>query len=228
VQLGFEYPTPQTHGGARAGAGRPKGARPRVAHRKRERIRKGEVVHVTLRLRPEASGVRRRRQYAVIRAVMRRWGHRDDFAINQYSIQGNHLHLVCEPLDRDALARGIQGFSSMIARRLNALCGRRGSVFADRYHVRILRTPREVRHVLCYVINNWRKHGVHERHRAWTIDPYSSGWFFDGWKDWRPPRQDFLDADEPIPIAPARSWLLRVGWRKHGLIAPTEAPRSRL
>jgi len=30
--------------------------------------------------------------------------------------------------------------------------------------------------------------------------------------------------DEPIPIAPARGWLLSKGWRKHGLIRFDETP----
>jgi hypothetical protein len=25
-------------------------------------------------------------------------------------------------------------------------------------------------------------------------------------------------------VAPARSWLLRVGWRRHGLLDPSEVP----
>ena len=34
-----------------------------------------------------------------------------------------------------------------------------GKVFPDRYHAQIIRTPRQARHALAYVLNNWRKHG---------------------------------------------------------------------
>jgi len=210
------------HGGARPGSGRKKG-RTRVAHRVREVVRKGQPVHVTLRLRPEAAGLRRRRQYQAIRAAILRYGHKIDFAINEYSVQGNHVHLVCEPNSARALARGIQVFSSVVARRLNKLIGRRGKVFGDRYHSRALRTPREVRNVLAYVLQNWRHHGVHRQHKIWIVDPFSSAQFFDAWADdWRPPRPGWMLGDEPIPIAPARGWLLGTGWRKHGLI---QSPR---
>ncbi len=64
-----------------------------------------------------------------------------------------------------ALARGMQAFGISVAKHLNAQVGaragkrRRGSVFADRYHAVILRSPRQVRNTLSYVLNNWRKHG---------------------------------------------------------------------
>ena len=41
-----------------------------------------------------------------------------------------------------------------IARVLNKLWRRRGRVFADRYHDRILKTPREVKNALVYVLAN--------------------------------------------------------------------------
>ena len=40
---------------------------------------------------------------------------------------------------------------------------RRGSVFADRYHDRVLKTPREVRNALRYVLGNGRKHAAEGR-----------------------------------------------------------------
>ena len=97
-----------------------------------------------------------------------------------------------------------------MARALNRLWKRMGSVFADRYHDRILQSPREVWNALRYVLCNARKHG------AWTSatrhDPFSSAAWFDGWRG-GPQR-----VEEPSPAAGARTWLLRDGWRFHGLI----------
>jgi hypothetical protein len=117
---------------------------------------------------------------------------KDAFAINQYSIQGDHVQLVCEPRHTKALARGIQGFASLMARRLNAIAKRKGKVFADRYHSRVLRTPREVRNVLCYVINNWLHH--RRENTVWVVDPFSSAQFFDSWEGGR--RHGLLRHDE--------------------------------
>jgi hypothetical protein len=42
--------------------------------------------------------------------------------------------------------------------------GRSGKVFHERYHARHLRSPRQVRNVLVYVLNNWRKHDEHHEY----------------------------------------------------------------
>lgn len=93
-------------------------------------------------------------------------------------------------------------------------------VAAERYHARQLRTPREVRHALAYTLGNARKHGV----RVEGIDPCSSGAAFDGWRDRGATLLAALAVHALPPVAAARSWLLRVGWRRHGLIGVAEVP----
>ncbi|HEU4613300.1 MAG TPA: hypothetical protein VFS15_14515 [Kofleriaceae bacterium] len=67
---------------------------------------------------------------------------------------------------------------------------RRGTVFPDRFHQEIITTPKQARHALAYVLNNWRKHGEDrwEFATGWNVDPYSTGAHFDGWKE----REDAL------------------------------------
>src|SRR5437016_1998319 len=92
--------------------------------------------------------------------------------------------------------------------------GRRGSVWAERYHARALRTPREVRNALVYVLQNWRKHLPDAR----GLDPRSSATWFDGWTRMAP---------TAVPCRPAiapRTWLAAIGWRRLGLIDPEDAP----
>ncbi len=57
----------------------------------------------------------------------------------------HRLELIVEADDRIALARGMQGFQIAAARALNRAFGRRGAVFADRYHARPLATRAAVR-----------------------------------------------------------------------------------
>jgi hypothetical protein len=47
-----------------------------------------------------------------------------------------------------------------IARGLNAMMGRTGPVFEDRYHAHVLRTPAEVRNALRYVLGNYSSHAA--------------------------------------------------------------------
>src|SRR5207247_1292169 len=98
--------------------------------------------------------------------------------IVHFAIQSNHVHLLVEARDARSLSRGMQGLLVRIARNSNRAWKRKGSVFADRYHSRALRTPREVRNALVYVLQNSRKHGCHIA----GVDPFTSGRDFDGWK----------------------------------------------
>ena len=85
---------------------------------------------------------------------------RDDFRLVHYSLQGNHAHLIVEADDEAALGRGMKALGSRIARAVNRVFRRSGPVLADRYHVRVLRTPREVRNALAYVLLNSRRHAA--------------------------------------------------------------------
>jgi hypothetical protein len=60
-----------------------------------------------------------------------------------------------------ALGRGMKSFETRVARVVQRVFGWRGPVLAERYHLRVLRTPREVRNVLRYVLLNARKHVAH-------------------------------------------------------------------
>ena len=156
--------------------------------------------------------MRRRSAHAVLIAAFAALRERENFRLVHYSIQSNHLHLVCEALNRRELALGIQALAIRIAKRLNKLWKRAGKLFADRYHDRILRTPREVRNALGYVLNNAAKHGVASI--AGRPDPYSSGRWFDGWRG----RARELETRRPSPLSRARTWLLSIGWSRHGPI----------
>lgn len=221
AQQGFEF---RTHGGARKGAGRKRTlpGRKRVSHRPREVTKARFPVHVTVRMRP---GLARLRNFALC-AVLRRafvYGcNKGAFRICHFSIQGNHIHLVCEASDNAALSRGMQGWSVRVARGLNHKLGRTGSVFGDRYHVEILRTPKQCRAALCYVLQNARRHRECIDTTFNGMDPFSSAWWFDGWRDgrWR----EGLAPPEMRTVAAPETWLLRVGWRRHGLLAIDEVP----
>ena len=126
------------------------------------------------------------------------------------------MHLIAEAHNRLALSRGMQGLLIRVAKGLNRLWARRGRVFADRYHDRILRTPREVRAALVYVLQNPRRHGVRLTR---GVDQFASGLWFDGWRGALSVRKL-----PHRPVAVARTWLLAKGWRRRGLLAFGEAP----
>lgn len=185
-------------------------------------------MHVTLRVSPAVGGLRRRRAYHAVRRALLTSFVRQDFRVVHVSIQRTHIHLICEADDTAALGHGMQGFQISAARRLNAAITadrklaspRKGTVFTERYHAVELDSPRKVRNAICYVLNNWRRHGE-DQTRA-PLDAYASGIFFDGWAGrtmFAPP-----EGYEPLPVMYPLTWLLGSGWRKHALIDPRETP----
>ena len=211
-------------GGARPGAGRKAtGTRAGVPHRPRGTLASRHPVHVTARLRAGLPGLRRRQTLGALYAPFAAGGERFGFRLVQWSVQDDHLHLLVEAKDQHALARGMQGLLIRVAKALNRQWKRRGSVFVDRYHSHVLRTPREVRNALAYVLNNALHHcrgfGL-RRITARLIDPFASGAGFDGWSV----QPEVVMVSGAPPPAAARTWLLRTGWRRHGLIRPGEVP----
>jgi len=225
-QLTFlDYRKRTGHGGPRPGAGRPRGPRPRVLHREREAVPLDCPVHVTLRVRPNLISLRDIRLVREWRRSLAEACERGNFRVAHYSLQGDHAHLIVEAHGKFALACGMKSIAARLARAVNRTSGRSGRVLDSRYHHRSLRSPREVRRALAYVLLNARRHLAKRRHVSQTdakLDPASSARWFDGWR-----REVEIPVANLLPeVARARSWLLRVGWRRHGLVDPAELPRE--
>jgi REP-associated tyrosine transposase len=188
--MAFKLPT---HGGRRRGAGRkPKGGKALVSHASRPRFDRMTAAHVTLRVCDHVPSLRSSRRFAAIREVFAEARGRLGLRLVEFTVLSNHLHLVVEADDSKALSRGMQGLCIRLARKLNALLGRQGRVFADHYHSRLLHSPTEVATAIAYVQDNAEHH-----YGEAGVDAYSS----------RAP-----DAKEAV--APARGWLLRVGYKR--------------
>jgi REP element-mobilizing transposase RayT len=219
----LEFPR---HGGARPGAGRkPKGAVAGASHAARPSTPARHPLLVTQRLCSGLRNLRQRAEFEVVRGAIAEAANRERFRIVHFSVQTNHLHYICEARDARRLTSGMRSLGVMIARRLNALWKRTGHVFAERYHARALAMPNGVRQALAYVLNNARKHGIHGD----GPDPFSSGPWFDGWTPCAEPstgpvRDPGRHSWHAAPTATAETWLLRVGWRRRGLIDWREIP----
>ena len=162
---------------------------------------------------------RRKREHDALRSAIGN-GHKTDFRVCHYSILDNHIHLVIEAESRAALAHGMKGLKTRMTKALNKIWGRKDTIFADRYHARELATPREARAVLLYVISNYRKHCAEKGRKLeprW-VDPFSSARQLDGWNQ--------KVRREPGVVAGPQTWLLRVGWKRHGLLDAHAVPAA--
>jgi REP element-mobilizing transposase RayT len=187
----------------------------KVPHRKRPALAPRFPVLVTWRVLPHVWNLRSRRCFDAIARCFSHGRDRFGFRLVHFSVQGNHLHLIVEANDEKALARGLQGLGVRIAKALNRVMGRKGSVFADHYHARILRSPTQVANALSYVLLNYLHHFPAEaaRYAGEPRDRFSSAW---------------RELGTDPPVVPARTWLLSDGWRRRAagavlLITPIQS-----
>jgi putative transposase len=244
VQLGL--PWGATWGGARPGAGRKRlGVRAATPHRARPPHQAGTPVHVTLRA--ALAPLRSQFLFPTVRLAISRATRRAParFRVVEFSVQHDHVHLIVEASNKRELSAGVRSVSIRIARYVNDLLARRGRFWADRWFGRALRSPREVRYALSYVLSNFRKHARSPLPPG--IDPFSSGGWFEGWQEWtpngraparvaaRPPPGVAVQSGEVVdgnelrsrPCLAARQWLTSVGWRRHGLLSWVARPGER-
>lgn len=211
----LELPKRPTWGGARRNAGpRPAPGRRRPSHHRRPLHDTRCPAHATLRASSSLPSLRLAGIFPAIQLALRS-SSTTTFRVLHFSVQRDHIHLLVEADAPAALPRGMQGLAIRVAKAINRTLRRRGKVWESRYHCRSLRTPREVRNALVYVLQNFRKHGE----SASGFDPCSSARWFTGWQI---PTRSRADG---APTVPPRSWLAAVGWRRLGLLGLEEAPR---
>jgi putative transposase len=238
-ELLFGKPPPARpkHGGARKGAGRrrSKAREGFEDHVARPRLDGRHPVHVSMRAKRGCPSLRVQGIFKRLRARIAA-APRDGFRVVHFSVQHNHVHLIVEADDRVRLWRGIQRLAQRMAWDVNAVTPRRhGSLWRDRYTRRDLTSLRQVRNALVYVLMNIRKHAITPEEVAvssLTLDPRSSAAWLDGWDPragpWLEALANELDEDgfRERPISVPRTWSLRTGWKRHGLIRPNEAPKT--
>ena len=205
-----------------------------MPHRARAAHDARHPVHVTIRRVPLAPSFRAQRISA---AIMREiaFAKSKGVRVIEHSIQENHLHLMIEGKSAEDLSAQMRKLFSRIATAVNRIAERHGSLFRDRHHRHALKSPREVRNAIVYILFNARKHrtGHAAEDQAFfdAPDPLSSApWFHDWAEDARPPPDAILATRRGLtesPLARATTWLATVGWKRGGgPIRFDEAPRS--
>jgi REP element-mobilizing transposase RayT len=225
----------QWRGGKREGAGRkPAGKLALEPHVPRPWVVLDTPLHVTLRIERAVGRLRGDKAYRAIRCALRTvLKHHAQFRIVHFSLQREHIHLICEAESKDGLETGMRSFEIAAAKHLNRELTpkghkrRRGRVIADRYHIDVIDSVARMRNALSYVLNNWRKHREDRVTRGLfggRIDPYSSGVFFLGWKERK--HSDFVIPPnyEPPDLGNAHSWLLTTGYRRGKPIGVFDVP----
>ena len=138
------------------------------------------AAHVVMRIRRGLPSLRTPRAYRVLERAIRRGKKKDGFAVTEFSVQRDHLHLIVEARGRRKLSRGMQGLMIGIAKNLNSFWnGRKGSVFADRYFALAITKYSQLWRTVRYVLLNGKRHGTWNSKEQ--PDPFSSGRWYRHW-----------------------------------------------
>lgn len=149
-------------GGLRKGAGRKRSKSRGVAHRSRLKVGYRTPLHINFRYR---ISLRNKETLRLLkRSINNARSH--GLKILQFSFQSNHVHLIVEAHNNAVLTKGMRSLTITFAK---GLC--KGRVQIERYHLHILKTVREVKNALHYVLFNQQKH---ELGTCTKIDEFSS------------------------------------------------------
>lgn len=149
-------------GGRRPGSGRKRIHSKGVAHRTRESMNAKTPLHINFRYR---TTIRNKTNLRLLkRAILNSRSH--GLKIIHFSLQTNHVHLIVEATDNQTLSKGMRSLTITFAKRL-----KRGRVQIERYHLHVLRSLRETKNAVHYVLFNEQKHsGLKKAY----VDQYSS------------------------------------------------------
>jgi putative transposase len=140
---------PRTWGGKRENAGRKRTkGRHDSPHRTRPEHCERDPVHITCRVRKGVGRLRKRHVHRAIQQALVKYVLLPTFRIVHTSIQGNHIHLLVEARDKDAIAEGMRVLEIAMANAINKSLKRSGKVFDGRYHRVDMKSPRQVRSAL--------------------------------------------------------------------------------
>lgn len=136
-------------GGRRKGCGRKRKHSPGVAHRERETITRRTPAHVNMKYN---TPIKNKDFLRVLkRAILN--SRKKGLRILHYSVQSNHIHFIIEADDNQLLERGMRSLTVTLVKGIN-----KGKTQLQRYHLHVLRSPRETRNAVRYVAFNEKKH----------------------------------------------------------------------
>ena len=176
-----------------------------MPHTTRARIKPRYPLQVTIRAAPGLPSFRSARVFGALQRAIAR-ASVDRFRVIHFSIQQDHGHSIVEGDEARRARGGMHGLAIRLALAVNRVLGRKGKVVGDRYHVRALTTPTQMRTSMVYVLLNFRKH----LRAPAGVDPRSSGPHFPGWH-----RSPAVPLGPPTAVPPT-TWMAAVGWKRAG------------
>jgi REP element-mobilizing transposase RayT len=149
-------------GGRRPGAGRKRIHSKGVSHLKRETVSKRSPQHINFKFK---SFIRNKDCLKLLKRSIQN-AQKMGLKVIHFSLQSNHVHLITEAENNEVLTKGMRSLTITFSKGL-----KRGSVQIERYHLHVLKSLREAKHGIMYVLFNEQKH---TKKKVSKIDGYTS------------------------------------------------------
>ena len=152
----------RNHGGLREGSGRKRVHSKGVSHRTRETVNKHTPLHINFKFKTHI------RNKTCLKILKRAIANARSFGMRivHFSMQSNHLHFIIEADNNGILTTGMRSLTITFAKGLN-----QGKIQIERYHLHVLKSLRETRNAINYVLFNKQKH---EKGTCSLVDEYTS------------------------------------------------------
>lgn len=137
-------------GGRRPDSGRNRIHSKGVSHKIREKVFPRTPVHINFKV---MTYIQNKPCLEILNiAITKAQSH--GLNIIYFALQSNHIHLIAEVRDNQALTKGMRSLTICFAKRIKALKKLNEALQIERYHLHVLKTPAEVENALNYVIYN--------------------------------------------------------------------------
>lgn len=150
------------HGGPRKGAGRKRIKSKGIAHRTREKVTCHKPLHVNFKYR---TTIKNKFCLRLLKRAIHN-ARAQGLKVIHFSLQHNHVHLIVEATNNSILTSGMRSLTVTMTKGLKM-----GKVQLERYHLHVLKSIRETKHAVHYVLFNQQKH---EKGTSSQIDEYTS------------------------------------------------------
>lgn len=141
----------------RKGAGRPSKHDKGIRHIEREQLKKTSNLHITVKLEKSKAGLKNKQTLALLHKAIKK-ARLSGLRILHYTLEFDHIHMLIEADNNHQLSRGMQSFGITFSKGINKLKKLQGNVYKNRYHLRLIKTYKEIKNVMNYILSNGVKH----------------------------------------------------------------------
>jgi len=138
-------------------AGRPAKNDRAIRHIERPKFHRMRSLHLTIKIRENKADIQNKRILIRLAHSIQR-ARLQGLKVLHFALEYNHVHLLVEAGSHEILHKAMQALGISFAKGINKIKSRKGAVYKHRYHFRQISTPRDLKNVIHYILQNHRKH----------------------------------------------------------------------